>query len=639
MIQNNKLNIFFKFFLIISTTILTFSSVFSEKIELNDLDYLKLNISNEIQFLTTIEKSHSISKFEVNSHFFPKSYNGSQYLNSFESSNPNYKIINQNSTYYINFDYKNNLQKTNTIYNNFIIESTTNKPQIEKKINYPLDINSYNKSLKIYLEFSDLVDTNTQIKNKASELATGEDDLFIIATKIANYITNDITYDLKTVLANPNQKSSDVFISKQGVCKEITNLYASMLRSLGIPVRFVTGYSYTTSQELVEFVGSNWGGHVWAEVLIGNTWVPFDLTYNQYGYVDSTHIITDKSSFIRTSGITLDALSYGIKITPNSLTLKNEFNVIDKKEKLFDNGFKISLDGPTELGFESFGYVKINIQNTKPYYQNLFLKFAKPSEVEYLNQNDNIHVFKPNEKKEIYFKYKIPKLDENYLYTFPFLIYNDFIQENYSVKVSQSLDKIEKLELPNEKQTNKYFTNNNLQYSCDYKLNSQNIDLLCSIKNPNNHNLNNLELCLETNCKKLNLTINEKKELTYQTEQTNITLLSKYNSKSEKLKLSFNYPKLIITQKTNYQQLILNSEISNFLKGLKLKVTIDNKIIFDDIISKFQEFDINLNPGKQNIEIELYHNNIEFDTFKTELEIQKTPPIEKLKIFITNLFK
>ena len=66
-----------------------------------------------------------------------------------------------------------------------------------------------------------------------------------------------------------------VYDNRQGVCDELTGLFISMLRELGIPARFVSGVSYTNLPEFAK----PWGGHGWAEVWFPDVgWVPFDVT-------------------------------------------------------------------------------------------------------------------------------------------------------------------------------------------------------------------------------------------------------------------------------------------------------------------------------------------------------------------------
>lgn len=612
----------------------------------NELDYIKLKIDNVIGFDTTIENDFSISKFDVNSYFLPQSYNGSQYLNSFESNfEDDYKILSHESSTFLQFNLKESISNKNQIKNIFELESTITKPKINQKNIYPIPINEISSEDKIYLEFKELVDLNDKIKNQASQLATGEDDLFIISTKIANWITKDITYDLKSVLENPDQTSTEVFESKQGVCKEITNLFTSMMRSIGVPTRFVTGYAYTNSEELVNYVGSNWGGHVWAEVLIGDTWVPFDLTYNQYGFVDATHVITDKSPFIRNNGVSLDALSYGLQIVPNTLSLNNEFEIVKDKENIFDPGFDVELSGPEQLSFDSFGYVTAKVTNKMPFYQNIFLNFAKADEIEYINEEnvDNIYVFKPYEEKEIHFKYKVPQLDENYKYTFPFLVYNEFIESSLNVEVSKNYKKFDELKIPEQKQKQTFYTNNNLYYNCNYALveNPNLINVNCIIQNPNNFEIKNLKTCIsENNCKTLDLTVNELTQITFETKNKETQIISEYNGLTEKINLNFKYPKISTSHVKEFQQIEFSTEVLNHIPNTKLKISMGDITIFDDSISELEIFKLTANPNNQTFKFVLYFEDLIFDEFQTDIFIEQTPLLTQIKNwFDKNLFR
>ncbi len=93
-----------------------------------------------------------------------------------------------------------------------------------------------------------------------------------------------LEYDISMV---GQRKSSDwVLQNKKGVCVEHANLLTAMLRAAGIPTRYVTGYAYSVVDDRLI-------GHTWVEVLsTDGTWVPFDPTWLEGGYLDATHIKT-----------------------------------------------------------------------------------------------------------------------------------------------------------------------------------------------------------------------------------------------------------------------------------------------------------------------------------------------------------
>nr|WP_318526266.1 transglutaminase-like domain-containing protein [Methanobrevibacter arboriphilus] len=58
--------------------------------------------------------------------------------------------------------------------------------------------------------------------------------------------------------------------SKSGNCVDKTHLLIALLRSSGIAARYANGQA--------QFTSGNTYGHVWAQVLIGDTWVVADTT-------------------------------------------------------------------------------------------------------------------------------------------------------------------------------------------------------------------------------------------------------------------------------------------------------------------------------------------------------------------------
>ena len=228
------------FLVLILTIMLNCTLAFSEK-DINSYQYLKLEINNNIGFDFGSSILPNIHKVDLTSYFFPQTIIKGQYLNSF-NSNFEYEILNNSDIYSLKYQLMNSDLKTvNQIENKFIVESTVTRPEVKTEIKYPI-INLSDKD-KTYLTFYDLIDTNDEIKIQASKLAQGESDAFIVASKVAKWLQSDINYDLSTITQLPNQKASEVFQSKRGVCKEGSNLFISMMRSLGIPARVVTGYA------------------------------------------------------------------------------------------------------------------------------------------------------------------------------------------------------------------------------------------------------------------------------------------------------------------------------------------------------------------------------------------------------------
>ena len=615
--------------------IATLSQSYAINEDINSYEYLQVEIENIITYGITTEKEHYIESLTLNSFFFPASYENSQALNSFESTET-YILKNSETTPYIQYDIKNNIDNINTIQNSFKVQSTIDKPQIKSKILFP-QIN-IDENYENFTTFSGLIDTNEVIRAQASKLAEGEDDTYIIASKIAKWIQEDITYDLSTITANPNQKSSDVFKSKVGVCKEITHLYISMMRSLGIPAQVVTGYAYTNSQEVIDLVGSNWGGHAWAEVLIGDTWVPFDLTYNQYGYVDASHIVLDKSKEIRLQSTTIEGRGRNFEIVPNSLSNKNSFIVVDKKERIINPGFSIEIEGPQELAPNSYGHIKVRVENTQDYYQNIFLNLAKVPKIELLDLSKQMVILKPEETKEILFRYKIPELESGYVYSFPFNIYNQFFEEEYIVSVQENNEFLEEHSLPEVIVSQKTFSENGLQFSCSGEVSYPKNKILCTLKNPNNYELYNVDICSDTSCQKIDFKVNEQKTIELETINFESELEIIYNNKIETTTISIPKPSFSFTNiSTKKQNIYIEYEIENNYEPLSSKITI-NSSLSENIDSKKVSKEYNLESGTYNITIEILNQDSILETYSKTLIIKELTLFEKIEKFFVNIF-
>lgn len=535
---------YLKIFSLLALFLFIVSSAYSE--DINSYEYLKLKIENNIQFSVEKEEDFKVSSFYVNSFFFPQTIENSQYLNSFDTTFTNYRLLNESGIVSLRFEYDSQtLKEENEIVNEFIIQSTYHRPEIKKKVVYPL---TYVDSRHLpYLGFTELINIDDDIKAQASALASGEDDVFIIASKVAKWIREDVNYDLSTITENPDQTSTEVFDSKAGVCKEITNLYISMMRSLGIPARVVTGYAYTESEEIVTLVGDNWGGHAWAEVLIGDEWIPFDLTYNQYGYVDASHIVLDKYKDVRPSSISLNGSGFGFNLKSGSLGSKTTFEILDKSGN-FTTEFDIEISGPDELGFGSYGFIRLDIENPKDYYQILFLRLAKTPEVELLDQDSMMVILEPREEKTTYFRYKLPTgLEDGFIYTFPFTVYNDDIKETLNVKVTEDGSFIKEIGLPEEEEELMTLSQNDVEVDCEVVVEQEYL-ISCFIRNNNNYEIEDVEICSTKQCKKVDLKLNDYVNVNFTAQRGNETITYQYGEENGSIDLEIVEPFLEISK-------------------------------------------------------------------------------------------
>ena len=169
--------------------------------------------------------------------------------------------------------------------------------KVKKKIKFPLT--EIDPGFAAYIEPQEIIDITPGIRELALELSQEEDDLYRVVFNLADWVHENIEYNLSSATAEATQKSSWTLSQRYGVCDEITALFISLNRALGIPARFVSGSAYTD-------LNNDWGSHGWAEVYFpGVGWVPFDVTYAQFGYVDASHV-----KFVDSADATPSSVSY-----------------------------------------------------------------------------------------------------------------------------------------------------------------------------------------------------------------------------------------------------------------------------------------------------------------------------------------
>ncbi len=412
----------------------------------------------------------------------------------------------------INFEWNDVEEEKLNFKANYLIETNQQLKKIKKKINFPLT--NLPKEYDTYTKPTENIDSdNKEIEKLANSIAAGEDDLYIVTNKLAAWVEDNIKYNLNTLTEEISQKSSWVLLNKFGVCDEITNLFIAMVRSLGIPARFISGVAYTNWNDM-----NDWGSHAWAEVYFPDYgWVPFDITYRQLGFIDLSHInlmqSTDSSDPStkyewKASGVLVEPANLDINVTLKSKKEKTE-PLIALKSNIYEEN----------IGFGSYNIIEAEVKNLNDYYISTELYLSSPKEIELADKSKKYIVLKPNEIKKKYWLIKLKKeLDEKYVYTFPISVASsrgtshntDFYTSIDDVIYSRSemQEILDKLEGEEEKIYSK-----NIELGCNPEKNEYYIDetlkIDCSIKNTGNIALNNLNLCLKKKCQKFDLGISQ----------------------------------------------------------------------------------------------------------------------------------
>ena len=377
--------------------------------------------------------------------------------------------------------------------------------KINKKIPFPLT--NLDPNVQQYLIDTAHIDaTNPEIIAVASALAQGETDEFTVDSKLAYWARQNIVYDLNTLTADVSQKASWVLKNKKGVCDELTNLFIALNRALGIPARFVSGITYTDSEQFKD----PWSPHGWAEVYFPEYgWIPFDPTYGQYGWVDATHIKMRESLDPGDPSTTYEWGGKDVQITTNQLTFDTMVNEIgEEMPELFQIDTEVIKD---HIGMHSYDLVSATLTNTQDFYLAAELSISPSEEIEVIDSIKQLIIVPPQEKRKVYWRIKVkPGLSNAYTYTVPVTIYSSRNEKNedhfeiantYADYQKQEIDtSYDQLALEEEKKYSKEVELHCQAQNIKFYENQENT-ITCVLKNLGNVYLENLKVCLEERCR------------------------------------------------------------------------------------------------------------------------------------------
>ncbi len=327
---------------------------------------------------------------------------------------------------------------TNTSVNSasifFRVESTNAPLRVNRKVEFPLT--SIPSQYIQYTRPTELIDINSDIRILANQIAHDEDDLFIIVSNLASWVNQNIDYDLSTLGQEAQAPSTQVLIDRAGVCTEMSILFISMARSLGIPARFVTGLAYTDS----DLFDEPWGLHGWAEVYFPDIgWVQFDPTYNQIGYIDASHIALDRSVDAQQSQTRFVWRGRNVEVNPLGLDLNAQIisQGLPKRPELNIEVSPLAQN----INFDSYNVIEVEITNLRSYYVAREISLASVSGV--FDQKSQNVVLGPWESKNLYFILEPnPGLDSSFLYTLPLNVYTPYEQETSSFTIRRGGERI-----------------------------------------------------------------------------------------------------------------------------------------------------------------------------------------------------
>ena len=422
------------------------------------------------------------------------------------------------------------------------VKTSTNMKKIIKNPPFPLELED--DSLLQYIRPTQYIDITTEIIKQSNEIIKNETDQYIIAVKLAEWVKNNIKYDLNSLTEEVVQSASWVLDHKEGVCDELTNLYIALLRSQAIPARFVSGSVYSGVDNL-------WSLHGWAEVYFPNTgWIPFDPTFGQYGWIDSTHLQLSEGADPGESSVTYHWVARNIDLLPDKLNIETKLSKLGEQVKPIIKLEIIPLIKKVDIG--SYVPIQVTVINSENYYISPEVHLTKAPSI--LSTNSQAIPLKPKESKNIYWIVAIPQ-DLNEFSDYKTIIEVDSIFSepvDTDIEISKKNPKItEKQAKERIKQLTKNINNvyyNSVNTLCtldkEYYYKEDTIQVDCNILNDGNTNLDQLKVCITPdNCDVFDLKLSETKKVSFKTHPAKKLSIKMNNDKF--LRYHFITPELI----------------------------------------------------------------------------------------------
>jgi hypothetical protein len=260
---------------------------------------------------------------------------------------------------------------------------------------------------KVYLQSTENIQSSDpSIRNLALDISKDSRDDFERVAKLAMWVNDHLDYDLS--YTGKNLDALSVLSQRRGVCSEYTTLFVAFARSIGIPAKFVSGYSYGER---------GWERHAYSEVYLGK-WVPVDPLWLEIGYLDATHIKFGNhlDSYVKNdvevTGYNVNSIDW----TEDSVNLSTiSFQPAGKQDD-----YQISISGDMfRRGDE--GVVAITIVPAEFVVGKLILEpcAGDYSIVDVTDKAKNV-ILRPGETGQVYWKIKMnADLPRNMLFTCP----------------------------------------------------------------------------------------------------------------------------------------------------------------------------------------------------------------------------
>jgi len=289
--------------------------------------------------------------------------------------------------------------------------------QVGNKIAFPLQAIPA-EQIK-YTKPSSVVDSDDdEIRTLASSLAQGEDDLYRVVFKVSKWVSENVQLHIDIATISTSQKASWVLENRRGVCDEKTNLFIGLLRSIGIPAKSAIGLVSMDHEHTISFKP-----HSWAEVYFPTAgWVPFDVAYNQLGFIDATHIKLTESVDTSDPLTSYEWKSVDISDPPNPYDLKSDHALVSIKDLQIRANIKTRTGTITPLleimptvwfrriDVESYNVVEATVVNPHKFYVITDISLQTPNDLGVTGRNAKKILMEPDTRITLYWIVK-PTID------------------------------------------------------------------------------------------------------------------------------------------------------------------------------------------------------------------------------------
>jgi len=284
------------------------------------------------------------------------------------------------------------------------VQTENDLVQIRAKVPYPT---SADEAVAPYTLATDIIDITPEMSSLAEELIGGEDDLYTVVYILANWTQQNIAYNLSTLNVDAVQTSSWVLEHREGVCDELTNLFISLARSQGIPARFVSGIVYSN-------VNYDFGAHGWAEVYIDGQWIPVDVTFGTFGWIDPSHIKFQDELTSTEASVEYQWIGNDVAIDVDEVSVHG--TLIDA-EGVADTYVDVEIEALKDsVGPGSYVPVQITVTNPNSFYVPVQLHITKAPSV--VGSNAKSILLTPHEERSVFWIVRVPEdIEYNFLYT------------------------------------------------------------------------------------------------------------------------------------------------------------------------------------------------------------------------------